>query len=180
MISRNKKGPKAAFCGCLALLLIASSCSQQTPTDSRAADERTIRDLDASWSKTAAANDLDGTVSYYSDDAILLPPNAPIATDKQAIRASWASLLGPGVSVSWQVSKVDVSRSVDLAYLIGTYLVTFKDPQGKPVMDHGKLLEVWKKQPDDKWKCVADTYNSDLPLPAPPEEKKYQKPVLRH
>ena len=42
--------------------------------------------------KTAAANDLEGTVSYYSDDATLMPPNAPIAVGKEAIRASWASL----------------------------------------------------------------------------------------
>jgi len=110
-----------AFCGCLARLLLASSCSQQTPADTRAAGESAIRELDAQWSKTAAANDLEGTVSFYSDDATLLPPNAPIATGKQAIRASWAALLGPGVSVSWQVSKIEVSRSGDLGYLIGVY-----------------------------------------------------------
>ncbi len=166
------QGSKLAFCGCLALLLLASACNQQRPADTRAADESAIRDLDAQWSKTAAANDLEGTVSYYSDDASLLPPNAPIATGKQAIRAAWASLLGPGVSVSWQVSKIEVSRSGDLAYLMGVYLVTLKDPQGKPLTDRGKLVEVWKKQVDGEWKTVADIYNSDLPLSAPPEKKK--------
>jgi ketosteroid isomerase-like protein len=40
--------------------------------------------------------------------------------------------------------------------------VTLKDSKGKAV-DSGKLVEVWKKQPDGKWKCVVDTYNSDLP-----------------
>jgi ketosteroid isomerase-like protein len=156
--------------GCLALFLLLSGCSQQTP-DTRAEDERAIRDLDAQWSKTAGANDVDGTVSYYSDDAILLPPNAPMATDKQSIRASWASLLGPGVSVSWQISKIEVSRSGDLAYVAGVYALTMKDPQGQPVSDHGKLIEVWKKQADSKWKTVADTYNSDLPSQVPPEKK---------
>ena len=28
---------------------------------------------------TAARNDLEGTVAFYADDAVLLPPNAPIA-----------------------------------------------------------------------------------------------------
>jgi ketosteroid isomerase-like protein len=158
---------KAAFCTGLTLLMLASSCSQQMP-DTRAADESAIRDQDAQWSKAAGANDLESTVSFYSDDASLLPPNAPIAVAKQAIRASWASMLGPGVSISWQVSKVEVARSGDLAYLIGVYqMTTSKDPQGKPVTDHGKLVEVWKKQPDAKWKTVADIFNSDLP-PAPP------------
>jgi len=165
----------AALCGCLALLLLTSSCSQPTPPDTRAADESAIRDQDAQWSKAAGANDLESTVSFYSDDASLLPPNAPIAVGKQAIRASWASMLGPGVSISWSVSKVEVARSSDLAYLIGVYQMTSKDPQGKPVTDHGKLVEVWKKQPDAKWKTVADIFNSDLPPalpPAPPAKKK--------
>jgi uncharacterized protein (TIGR02246 family) len=160
------------FFSCLAVLLLTSSCSRQTPPDTRAADESAIRELDAQWSKTAGANDLEGTVSYYSDDATLLPPNAPVAIGKQAIRASWASLLGPGVSVSWQVTKIEIARSSDLAYLTGAYLLTMKDPQGKPITDRGKLVEVWKKQTDGKWKVVADIYNSDLPPSPPPPEKK--------
>ncbi len=161
--------PKLAL-GCLSLLLLTSACTQQPP-DTRAADEAAIRDLDAQWSKAASANDLDGTVAFYSDDATVLPPNAPIATTKAAIRALWTSLLVPGAAVSWQATKVEVSRSGDLGYLLGTYVVTLKDPQGKPV-DSGKLVEVWKKQPDGKWKCAVDTYNSDLPLATPEEKKK--------
>jgi ketosteroid isomerase-like protein len=29
-----------------------------------------------------------------------------------------------------------------------------------------KILEIWKRQPDGKWKCIVDTWNFDLPLPA--------------
>ena len=163
---------RAAFFCCLALLPLASACSPQAPADTRTVDEATIRDLDAQWSKTAGTNDLEATLAYYADDAALLPPNAPIAVGKPAIRAIWSSLLAPGVSVSWQVSKVEVARSSDLAYLIGVYEITQKDSQGKPMTDSGKLVEVWKKQTDGKWKTVADIFNSDLPLPAPVETKK--------
>ena len=163
---------RLVLAGGVCVLLLASACVRQSSTDTRAADEATIRALDdAQWSKTAAAHDLAGTVAYYSDDATLLPPNAPMATDKQAIRASWAELLVPENSVSWQVSRVEVSRSGDLAYLVGTYRVTTKDAQGKSVEDRGKLLEVWKRQVDGQWKAVADPYNSDLPAVAPPEKK---------
>jgi uncharacterized protein (TIGR02246 family) len=158
----TRPGYKAAFCGCFVLLLLLSACNQQTPADTRAADEIAVRDTDAQWSKTAMANDLEGTVSYYSEDASLLPPNAPIATGKQAIRAVWASLLSPDASVSWEVTKAEVARSGDLAYLMGVYRVTPKNPQGEPLADRGKLVEVWKKQPDGKWKTVADIFNSDL------------------
>jgi ketosteroid isomerase-like protein len=48
-----------------------------------------------------------------------------------------------------------------------------KDPQGNPVADHGKFVEVWKKQADGKWKVVEDIFNSDVPMaaPAPAETK---------
>jgi uncharacterized protein (TIGR02246 family) len=148
------------------LVLFTSGCSQQSPPDTRAADESAVKEADAQWSKTAMANDLDGAVSYYTDDASLLPPNAPIATGKQAIRAVWASMLSPDVTISWQVTKADAARSGDLAYVTGVYQITAKNPKGKPQEDRGKLVEVWKKQADGKWKVVADIFNSDVPLPA--------------
>jgi len=175
MSSRCPKGHgfKLALCGCLALLLLASACSQPTTQmDTRATDQIAILETDAEWSKAAAANDLEGTVSYYTEDASLLPPNAPIASGKPAIHAVWSSLLGAGASVSWQATKVEVARSGDLAYVLGVYKLAMEDPQGKPVTDRGKFVEVWKKQTDGKWKVVTDMFSSDLPPSPPPEQKK--------
>jgi len=157
----------ATGCGALALILFASSCGPSTPKDTRAADETTIRNLDAQWAKSAAAKDVDATVGYYSDDASLLAPNAPIASDKQSIRASWTALLGPDSSLTWQATKVEVARSSDLAYVMGTYQLAMKDAQGKPANDTGKFVEVWKKQADGNWKTVVDIFNSDLPAQKP-------------
>ena len=154
---------KLVLWSCLALILFSAGCGEQKPPDTRAADEKAIRDADAQWSKTAAARDVEGAVSYYSDDASLLAPNAPIASDKQSIQAAWTGLLTPDTSLSWQASKVEVARSGDLAYLIGTYQLITKDAHGKPISDNGKFVEVWKKQADSKWKVVADIFNSDLP-----------------
>lgn len=172
---------KFLLIGGAAVALLLSACGSSTPPDTRAADEKAIRDLDAQWSKTASANNVDGTVSYYTDDAALLPPNAPIADNKLAIRASWAGLLVPGTSVSWEATRVEVSRSSDLAYTQGTYQAMFKDAQGKPVADHGKYVEVWKKQSDGKWKVVSDIYNSDVAaVSAPVEKKAGAKGMKRH
>lgn len=152
-----------ARCATLALLAFTSGCNWQATPDNHAANEAAIRDLDAQWSKTAAAHDLNGALSYYSDDAVLLPPNAPIANTKDSIRAVWTELTAPSSDISWQVSKVEVAKSGDLAYSTGSYTFAMQDPQGKLISDKGKFMEVWKKQSDGKWKAVADTYNSDLP-----------------
>lgn len=170
MTDHYRKPALAATCGCLAVLLLTTSCAPKTPPDTRAADEKTIRDFDAQFASEAKARDLEGTLVYYADDATLMPPNAPAAVGKAAIRPVWVSLLSPEVTVTWQVTKVDVARSGELGYVIGTYEVTGKDPS---MNDHGKLLEVWKKQPNENWRVVADIYNSDLPAaPAPSAKKK--------
>ena len=168
----KQHGRKLVLCGCLALLVIASACTQPPPPDTRAADEAAVRDADAQWSKTAGAKDLEGTIAYYSDDATVLPPNAPVVTGKEGIRAVWAEMVAPGTSISWQPTKVEVARSGDLAYVMGTYQLTVKDAQGNPVQDKGKFVEVWKKQADGKWKTVADIFNSDLPAAPPAAEGK--------
>ena len=154
------------FCGSLALVLLATGCNQPAPADTRAADENAVKEADAQWSKTAMTGDVDATVAFYSDDAAVLPPNAPIATGKPAIRAVWAAMLTPDTTVSWQVTKAEVARSGDLAYVTGTYQIVAKNPKGKAQEDRGKMVEVWKKQADGKWKTVADIFNSDMPLPA--------------
>ena len=148
-------------------LLVSYGCTPTSAPDPRGVEEAAIRKLDEQWSAAAERNDVDATVSYYSEDAVLLAPNTPIANTPKAIRDIWAGLLGPNTSVSWKVTKVEVSKSGELGYLYGTYQLSIKDPNGGPTInDTGKILEVWKKQPDGQWKCIVDAYNSDIPLPA--------------
>jgi ketosteroid isomerase-like protein len=149
--------------GCIALLSFAFIGTASAD----AKIEQALRDLDAQWSQAAGAKDVDKTVSYYSEGAIVMPPNAPSATTKEAIRTVWKDLLtSPGVAISWKTTKVEVAKSGDMAYSSGTYELTMNDASGKPVNDRGKYLVVWEKQADGKWKCGADTWNSDLPVPS--------------
>ena len=146
-----------------------SSSQQQAPPDTRAADEAAVRKADADWATAGQSKQVDAWVAYYSDDAVVLPPNEQEATGKDNIHKAIGDLLAlPGLSVNWKAAKVEVARSGDLAYVQGTYELGMKDPKGKPITDHGKYVEVWKKQADGNWKCAVDTWNSDLPA-APPK-----------
>lgn len=138
------------------------------PPDTRVADESAVRKADEDWSVAAKANQVDAWVAYYSDDAVVQPPNEVVATSKDSIRKSVGEFLAlPGLSVSWKPTKVEAARSGDVAYSYGTYQMAMKGPKGKAVEDHGKYLEIWKKQPDGEWKCAVDTWNSDLPATPP-------------
>jgi ketosteroid isomerase-like protein len=153
-----------AVCGCFAALLLASGCSQVAAVDP-AASVDAVRAADAQWSKAAAANDVEGTIAFYSDDAVVLPPNVAMAMDKGAERKEWADILAPGTNLSWTAGKIESSKSGDLVYDVGIYTLITKAGKGKVTTDGGKYLAVWKKQADGKWKAVAATWNSDKALP---------------
>jgi ketosteroid isomerase-like protein len=135
--------------------------------------EQILRDLDAQWSNAAAAKDVERTIAYYSDDAIVLPPNTASATTREAIRNAWKDMLAsPGFAITWRPIRVELGKSADLAWVSGAYEVTMNDPTGKPIHDRGKYLEVWKRQPDGNWKCGADMWNSDLAVSVPSTAEK--------
>ena len=155
--------------GCFVLLSFAFA-GTASAADTKV--EQALRDLDAQWSAAAGAKDVDKTVSYYSDDAIVMPPNASAATTKEAIRSAWKEMLArPGAGISWKTTKVEVAKAGDLAYVSGSYEDTMTDASGKPVKDRGKYVEIFKKQADGTWKVIVDIWNSDLPASAPAEKK---------
>ena len=155
----------ARFLSLLALIWLPGCANTlQAPPDTRAADEAAIRKADAEWSKSAQPGQVDAWMSFYSPDAVVEPPNAKIATTPDSIRQNIAGLLGlPGLSLHWEAQKVEVARSGDLAYLRAAYELTATSPTGKPFTEHGKTLEIWKKQSDGAWKCAVDTWTSDDP-----------------
>jgi len=121
--------------------------------------EKAVRDADAEWSKVAAAKDLDKTVAFYADDAVVLPPNQPAVTNKDGIRNLWKGFLDSFVDISWKTTRLEVAKSGDMAVLTGTYEMTMKDGS----KDKGKYCEVWEKKADGKWKVGMDMFSSDLP-----------------
>jgi ketosteroid isomerase-like protein len=147
---------------------IALHCKGQAAPAGQTKEERAIRAADAKGLKAAQAKDVEGATFNYADNASWLPPNAPIAEGKDAIRAGWSQLLAaPGFSIDWQITKIEISRSHDLAYTLYTYQLNMQGADGKPIADRGKDLAVWKKQSNGTWKIVTDTFNSDLPAPTP-------------
>ena len=143
----------------LVVLPLAIVCN--FPPTANGADEKALRDADAEWSKAAGAKDLDKTVSFYADDALVLPPNEAAVTSKDGIRSLWKGLIGSVTDVSWKATRVEMAKSGEMACLTGTYELTMKDG----TKDRGKYCEVWEKK-GGTWKCGTDIWNSDLPAAA--------------
>jgi ketosteroid isomerase-like protein len=154
----------------LAGLALVSSCAQlqelvpksSAPPDTRPASEAAVRAASADWARAAAAKDLEKTLSFYTDDASIFPPNGPIATGPIARRKAWTTLFAPkDLVLSNAATRVEASRSGDLAYETGTFEETFRDDSGKSVRVVGKYVVVWKKQSSGEWKAIVDIFNTD-------------------
>jgi uncharacterized protein (TIGR02246 family) len=140
----------------------AQATNQQEIQQARVADEAAIRAASAAWSQAATAKDLDQAVSFYADDALILPEKAPAIRGNENIRKNWAPTLAlPGPGLSWKTSELEVARSGELAYETGTYNFVTTDKKGKSTDYKGKYLVIWKKQSDGSWKVAVDTDNPD-------------------
>src|SRR5947207_218229 len=104
--------------------------------------------LDKAWAQAAATRDVEKTVSFWADDARVFPPGQPAVTGKEALRQYVAGgFAQPGFSIQWETSDFVVSPSGDMAYGIGTNVVTFNGADGKPITERGRGLTVWRKAP---------------------------------
>jgi len=158
--------PLAVRTAPLALAVLLFGCAQAPPPpppDTRAADEKAIRDSETAWVKEFAAKDMDKIVAHYADDGMVLLANAPTMVGKAAIQSGMKdTITDPKFSLDLKTAKVEVSG--DLAYSQGTYSVMFTDPKTKKVVaETGRYVEVYKKQADGSWKIVQDINSPEAP-----------------
>lgn len=161
----------AVFVSGLLLLTLGCRMPANSSSQDHTADVQRITAEDAAWVKAAQTHSADAWMAFYAPDAVVLPPNDKTMDSAPAIRAYIGELLGlKDLVIDWKPVKVSVSDAGDMAWLYGTYSLQAKDPTGLPMSDSGKVAEIWRKQTDGSWKCVLDTWSSDLPMLAP--EKK--------
>lgn len=150
----------------LALLLALPACQQTPPPqppDTRAADEAAIRAAEAAQIKAVAALDAAGAVSVYTDDVVAMDAESPTIQGKENMRQWFENFFKDKPQFSGSTTKVEVARSGDLAYSMGTGKMTVTPKKGKPVESGLKYVSVWKKQADGSWKIIVDTM-----IPNPP------------
>ena len=127
-----------------------------------AADEQAIRGNIERWLQLIQAKDSAGIAQFYTDDGVVMPPNEPIVTGREAITKFWQGMTAiPEATLTFQSERIEVSSAGDMALDRGTYRFAGK-PGGQAVEETGKYLVVWKKVGPD-WKVAADMFNSDAP-----------------
>jgi len=132
----------------------------------RATERAALMQTSRDWAETVATGNLESALEYWTENAIVLPPDQPAMVGKAAIREflRQASSI-PGFSITWEPEQATVSDEGDLGYLVESNRITFNDASGVLKTQYGKGVTVWRKQADGAWKCVVDTWNNS------PEER---------
>jgi uncharacterized protein (TIGR02246 family) len=108
-----------------------------------------------------AAHDAAAVAALYSEDAKLLPPNAPILEGRAAIQAFWQMVMNMGIaSARLEIQEVDPLGDT----AVEVSLFTLYTPDGT-VADHGKYIVEWKRV-KGQWFLHRDIFNTSQP-PAP-------------
>jgi ketosteroid isomerase-like protein len=144
------------------LLCFATGCGAGADAS---AERAALLETDRAWSAAAASGaGVDEIVSYWSAEAVVIPPGAPALRGLDEIRdyISGASSI-PGFSVSWTPEGAELAASGDLGYTYGTNRFTFENGAGQLTTATGRYLTTWRKQPDGSWKCTYEVWNDDPP-----------------
>jgi len=151
----------------IGVVIAMTGCTTATPAAvDTTADEASIKGMTAAWLDAYNAGDVEKIVAMYADDAVLMPPHAPVAKGQAGIRSHLQMDTAGAKAAGIKLVPGPATAGVvgDMGWESGSY--TVNDSSGKTV-DSGSYLAVSRKV-DGKWLLIRDTYNSDRPLPAAP------------
>ena len=92
---------------------------------------------------------------YLADNAMQLPEGSLPIYGRTAI---YETMKGDYYDLIWTPVKAEVAKSGELGWTWGKYVVTVRKTDGTTT-SYGKYLNIWRKQPDGKWKVIVDMGN---------------------
>jgi len=157
---------KASFL--LVISLALTNCTSNKSTDLKMIEDA-LQKANTSIENAVSNKNLDSLMSFYAEDACLLPTAEPIVKGKASIRKEWEHIFEiPDFNNKSTLTEIVISKDGDMAYSMGYYIATMMGEDGNAVQEPGKWVTIWKKQSDGQWRIAIDIYNTDIP---PPDHK---------
>ncbi len=101
-------------------------------------------------------------LEYAAPDVVLLKPNSYPIVGKPALKKLYTELTDTNYRLTWQPSYAKMSKSGDLGYTFGIYLLEVKSGKEKGDVQRGTYCTIWEKTAKGEWRFVLDTGNPGL------------------
>jgi uncharacterized protein (TIGR02246 family) len=148
----------------VALILVAGLLAFASPA--RAGDvEDAIEAANAKMVAEYAAGDSKAIAEAYTEDAVMLPPDATVVSGRAAIAKLWKGWIDDGLK-DLTLKSTAIESAGDLAYEVGDFSLQVPGEDGKLTTAPGNYVVVWKRGGDGVWRLKVDTWN-DAPAPQP-------------
>lgn len=98
---------------------------------------------------------------FYTDDALLIPPNEPVIQGKKAI-AEWYQeefKKAPPIENPTVVLE-EINVSGNAAFIRGIFTLKFKDDDGIRV-ENLRFISIWYRQKNSSWLFYCDIWNTN-------------------
>jgi uncharacterized protein (TIGR02246 family) len=106
------------------------------------------------------AKDAKAAAALYTMDAVLIPPGESIVQGRDAIEEYWRGALELGGVREVTVETMDALSSGSLGYETGSFVLTADGPDGTPVIDKGRYIELLRREPDGTWRSSHGIWNA--------------------
>ncbi|MGB2864384.1 MAG: SgcJ/EcaC family oxidoreductase [Sedimentisphaerales bacterium] len=127
-------------------------------------DIEAIRKREDEFLAAHAFNDGTKLAEFYTEDALLIPPDEPIVRGKQAI-AEWYQKefkkAPPIENPTVVLEEIDITGNV--AFLRGIFTLKFENVSGTRV-ENLRFISIFQKQNDGAWLFHRDIWNTYVPL----------------
>ncbi len=148
----------------VASLILLAACSTTVTTMESGDAETAIRQADVDFAAAMNGGDMAKVMTYYTEDAVVLPPNAPAFRGKAAIQQFWTAFLATA-KFHVTLTPDSVMESGNMATEVGHYDLTVTPNGGGPTAtDAGKFAVTWKRV-GGKWLIAVDMFSSNNPPP---------------
>ena len=135
---------------CLIATVSITSCKQEIKQEPQKATVEELGQMNRDFAKALIDGDAEAAANLYDENASLLPPNEPIVTGRENIKAYWQGAIDAGV-VGASVKTISAENDGDLAYEIGTFELQIKGENDSIIVDKGKYTEILKRNAEGKW-----------------------------
>ena len=122
--------------------------------------DRLARAFEAAY----ARRDMAAAAGFYTEDALIMPPDREAARGRPAIEQLFRALWEQRGITALAIHSQEVVTAGDLAFDVGALTELRSDSrEGQASETAFKYLVVWRRQADGMWRIAVDIFNRNTP-----------------